>query len=216
MENHFTPAPPGTIRILIIDDDAVDRMRVERMFHSAMLFGWSIEYDTAENRALGLAALRAKQYDCVLLDFRLPDGDGLEMLADLKAQQGECPPVIMQTTLKDGETALKALAQGAQDYLVKGQFDAPLLMRAIQYAQQRDRLVKERNQLTRELQEALVKVKTLSGLLPICCVCKKIRDDQGYWNKLEAYMTKHSDVSFSHGYCPECMEKFIKDSNLTP
>ena len=59
---------------------------------------------------------------------------------------------------------------------------------------------------TRELQEALENVRTLSGLLPICASCKKIRDDQGYWNGLESYISRHSDVLFSHGICPECLE----------
>jgi hypothetical protein len=57
-----------------------------------------------------------------------------------------------------------------------------------------------------ELTEALGNVKQLSGLLPICASCKKIRDDGGYWNQLEQYISDHSDVGFSHGICPECME----------
>ena len=55
-----------------------------------------------------------------------------------------------------------------------------------------------------ELQEAFSKVKTLSGLLPICANCKKIRDDSGYWNRIESYIGEHADVQFSHGICPEC------------
>ena len=58
--------------------------------------------------------------------------------------------------------------------------------------------------LVRDLQRALAEVKTLSGLLPICAACKKIRDDQGYWNQIEVYLGEHSDVKFSHGVCPEC------------
>ncbi len=65
----------------------------------------------------------------------------------------------------------------------------------------------EREKLIRELQEALAKVKTLTGLLPICASCKKIRDDKGYWNQIEAYIRDHSEAEFSHGICPECMKK---------
>ncbi len=64
----------------------------------------------------------------------------------------------------------------------------------------------ERERLIRELQEALAKVKVLSGLVPVCSTCKKIRDDKGYWNQLESYIEKHSEVSFSHGLCPDCMD----------
>jgi FixJ family two-component response regulator len=65
----------------------------------------------------------------------------------------------------------------------------------------------EREGLIRELRDALAKVKTLSGLLPICASCKKIRDDGGYWNQIEAYITKHSEAEFTHGLCPDCAQK---------
>lgn len=69
----------------------------------------------------------------------------------------------------------------------------------------------ERERLVRELQEALAKVKTLSGLLPICASCKKIRDDKGYWTQLEAYIRDHSEAEFSHSICPECRKKLYDD-----
>jgi|Deesub1362A_J573_1020465.scaffolds.fasta_scaffold00004_308 transcriptional regulator with PAS, ATPase and Fis domain len=70
-----------------------------------------------------------------------------------------------------------------------------------------EELVEER---TAKLKEALENVKTLKGLLPICAWCKKIRNDKGYWDQIEDYIRKHSDADFTHGICPECMEK-IKD-----
>ena len=65
----------------------------------------------------------------------------------------------------------------------------------------------ERETLIRELQDALENIKTLRGLIPICAWCKKIRDDKGYWEKVEDYIQKHAHVSFTHGICPECLEK---------
>jgi PAS domain S-box-containing protein len=65
----------------------------------------------------------------------------------------------------------------------------------------------ERERLIKDLQNALAKVRTLSGLLPICASCKNIRDDKGYWNQIETYISNHSEVAFSHGLCPGCMEK---------
>jgi hypothetical protein len=62
-----------------------------------------------------------------------------------------------------------------------------------------------------ELQNALSKVKILSGLIPICAHCKKIRDDHGYWNQLESYIKKHSEADFSHGICPDCIRKLYPD-----
>ncbi len=74
---------------------------------------------------------------------------------------------------------------------------------------ERKRAEEQREQLIRELREALGNVKELSGLLPICASCKKIRDDKGYWNQIEAYISKRSKAAFSHGLCPECVHKYF-------
>ncbi len=63
----------------------------------------------------------------------------------------------------------------------------------------------------RELQKALDKVNALSGLIPICANCKKIRDDKGYWNDVESYISKHSAAEFSHGLCDDCMKKLYPE-----
>lgn len=69
----------------------------------------------------------------------------------------------------------------------------------------------ERERLIREIQEALASVKTLSGLLPICASCKKIRDDKGYWSQIETYIRAHSGAQFTHGICPECVKKLYPE-----
>ncbi len=73
------------------------------------------------------------------------------------------------------------------------------------------RTEEERKMLNIKLQEALDKVKILSGLIPICAGCKKIRDDKGYWNQLEEYLERHSEAFFSHGLCPDCARRFFND-----
>jgi PAS domain S-box-containing protein len=75
----------------------------------------------------------------------------------------------------------------------------------------RKRAEEEREKLIQELQKALAEVKTLSGLIPICASCKKIRDDKGYWGQIESYISDHSEAEFSHGLCPECMKKLYPD-----
>ena len=72
---------------------------------------------------------------------------------------------------------------------------------------QRKQMEQERERLIDDLHKALANVKQLSGLLPICASCKKIRDDKGYWNQIEAYIRDHSEAQFSHGICPDCAEK---------
>jgi hypothetical protein len=64
-----------------------------------------------------------------------------------------------------------------------------------------------------ELQTALARIKTLKGLLPICSVCKKIRDDKGYWNQIENYIRHHSEADFTHGLCPPCAEKLYSEEH---
>ncbi len=76
---------------------------------------------------------------------------------------------------------------------------------------QRKKAEEEREQLIEDLKEALAKVKSLSGLLPICSACKKIRDDTGYWNQIEAYIRDHSEADFSHGICPDCARKLYSE-----
>ena len=76
----------------------------------------------------------------------------------------------------------------------------------------RKRAENERERLIVELQEALAKVKTLSGLVPICAWCKKMRDDSGFWNEVEVYVQNRTDATFSHGVCPDCLKKWMAEN----
>jgi len=196
---------PTPLKLLVVDDDDIDRMNVERMLGKSDSEGWNYSFVMARSKADGMAALQAQHFDCVLLDLRLPDGDGLELLAAATADRLRLPPTILMTTLNDRQTALRALALGAQDYLVKGEFTHAMLVRAIHYGMQRDQLIQERDRLLRELQSAIENIKTLKGLLPICSSCKKIRDDSGYWDAVDAYIVKHGLASVSHSLCPACI-----------
>ncbi|MFH1981602.1 MAG: hypothetical protein ABIL58_07155 [Pseudomonadota bacterium] len=80
--------------------------------------------------------------------------------------------------------------------------------------EERKRAQVEKDNLIIELKSAVAEVKTLSGLLPICSHCKKIRDDKGYWDQIEGYIQKHSNAKFSHGICPECAKKHYPDFHI--
>ena len=84
----------------------------------------------------------------------------------------------------------------------------PMVQRIQEHFIERGQAAREREQLIVNLRTALANVKTLSGLIPICSGCKKIRDDRGYWNQLEAYLHQHSNADFTHGFCPECQRNF--------
>ncbi len=75
----------------------------------------------------------------------------------------------------------------------------------------RKRAQEDREKLILELQDALAKIKTLSGLLPICASCKKVRDDKGYWKQIETYIEDHSEAEFTHSFCPECAKKLYPE-----
>lgn len=77
---------------------------------------------------------------------------------------------------------------------------------------ERDFMISQ-NALIERLQSALAEIKTLRGLLPVCMHCKKIRDDQGFWQQMEAYFHRHTNVEFSHGLCPECLQKHYEKAH---
>ena len=87
----------------------------------------------------------------------------------------------------------------------------PYILAVVRDITERKKAEKERDRLIRELKQSLSRVKELSGLLPICASCKKIRDDKGYWQQIEAYISRHSNAEFSHSICPDCMKKLYPD-----
>ncbi|HNV69514.1 MAG TPA: hypothetical protein PKO06_07460, partial [Candidatus Ozemobacteraceae bacterium] len=86
-----------------------------------------------------------------------------------------------------------------------------LLHSIIHDISERCRVEQEREHLIQELQCAVAKIKTLRGMLPICAACKKVRDDKGYWNQIEAFLSEFSELEFSHGICPDCKKRLYPD-----
>jgi PAS domain S-box-containing protein len=89
--------------------------------------------------------------------------------------------------------------------------ESGLVLAIVRDIRERKRAENERERLIGELQEALAKIRTLRGLIPICSACKKIRDDQGYWQQVEVYVRDHSEAEFSHGLCPDCARRLYPD-----
>ena len=90
-------------------------------------------------------------------------------------------------------------------------FKYPGIVVILQDITERKKAEKEKEELIKELQVALEEIKSLKGIIPICMYCKGIRDDKGAWNKLEQYITEHSEAQFSHGICEECLKKFYPE-----
>lgn len=197
-----------SIKVLLIEDNPGDARLIQEMLSSA-----TFELVWANRLSTGLERFAEKKIDLILLDLALPDSQGFDTFTKVHSQSSRTP-IILLTGLDDEEVAIKTMKLGAQDYLIKGEVTANLLSRAIRYAIQRRQIEGEKEQLILQLQEALSKVKLLSGFLPICSSCKKIRDDRGYWNQIESYIRDHSEAEFSHGICPECFKKLYPDMDI--
>ena len=197
-----------TFRILVIDDDEDDfiitREILSEVEGATFELEWQADYEAA------VEAICQSRHDVFLLDYRLGSRDGLQLLKEAIAR-GCRAPVILLTGQGDHAVDVEATAAGAMDYLVKGRIDATLLERSIRYAIARHRAEQEKEALIRELEQALTEIRTLEGLLPICASCKSIRDDKGYWNELETYISDHSNAEFSHSVCPDCFKRLYPE-----
>jgi len=192
------------LQILAVEDNPGDVDFVHEMLPETGSLSFQIE--SVSRLAEALTRLERKGIDLVLLDLSLPDSNGLTTFQKLR-QAAPDVPVIVLTGTNDQELAVAAMRDGAQDYLVKEQVGGSLLVRTIRYALERQKAEEARLVLIKSLQDALANVKLLSGLLPICSNCKKIRDDKGYWSQVESYIQKHSEAEFSHSMCPDCFKK---------
>lgn len=145
-----------------------------------------------------------------LIDWEMPEMEGIEVCRQTRALV-ETPPIyLILLTVRDSKQDIVAgLQGGANDYITKP-FDKTELLARVGIGKQMVELQQALTERVAELNEALINVKQLGGLLPICSYCKKIRDDQNYWQQVESYVGKHSDAKFSHSICPQCYEDIIK------
>jgi DNA-binding response OmpR family regulator len=146
-----------------------------------------------------------------LLDLNMPDMDGLEVCRKLRKTTNSVAHYIIILTGQSGkEDVVAGLSAGANDYISKP-FHVEELIARIKVGQRMVELQQTLSDRIKELRKALAQVKTLQGLLPICSYCHKIRTDQEVWERIENYIIQRSDVKFSHGICPACLEKVLAD-----
>jgi len=197
----------GKIRILVVEDDQLVAIDICTRLEA---LGF---YNVAGRAATGEEAIEAAgqlKPDLVLMDIVLKDRmDGIEAAGIIRARYNL--PVVYLTAYTDEGFLKRAKITEPFGYILKP-FNARELHTTIEMALYRHRSEAEREKLIAELKEALAQVKTLRGCLPICATCKKIRDDKGYWTRIEQYIMDHTNADFTHGICPECAKKF-KDDN---
>lgn len=195
--------------VLNLEDSAIDSELIAAKLYED---GLDFELVRVENESDFVSALEGTVFDLVLADYSLPTFDGLTALKITLERRPEVPFIFVSGAIGE-DLAAEVLKCGATDFVLKNRMSrlAPVVRRALQAAgerAERKRLEAEKERLIADLQVALSNVRRLTGLLPICMHCKKIRDDKGYWNQLEAYISEHSEVAFSHGLCPECRKKY--------
>jgi len=194
------------MKVLIADDDLVTLRLLE-----VTLKSWGYEVCTATD---GVEALRiieeGARPEMALLDWQMPGRDGPEVCRNIRARpQGLPVYIILLTSLGGRQDIIQGLQSGADDYVTKP-FDRDELRARLDVGRRIVELQLSLAARVQQLEEALVRVKQLQGLVPICSYCKKIRNDKNFWQQVEAYVSEHSEAKFSHGICPECFENIVR------
>jgi CheY-like chemotaxis protein len=199
------------IRVLVADDSSTFSDTIQRILEG---MGYAVAGIARDGRQ-AIQMAQSLEPDIILMDIDMPHMDGIQASQLIQAS---CPtPVVVLTAHEPTDLVKRASLAGVGAYLVKPP-TAPEIERAITIAMARFADLMELRRLNaelairnQELQEALAKVTTLRGLLPICASCKKIRDDQGYWQQVEVYVRDHSEAEFSHCLCPDCARKLYPE-----
>jgi phosphoserine phosphatase RsbU/P len=194
------------MKILVADDDRVTCRMLE-----ALLAEWGHEAVGARDGARAWEFLQAADGPRIaILDWLMPHLDGLEVCRKVRALSTRQPPYLILLTVKGSRSDIVAgLRGGADDYLTKP-FDPEELRARLQTGQRIVGLQRILADQVSDLEKALARVQQLQGLLPICCYCKSIRDDQNYWQEVESYISAHSQARFSHGVCPSCFQRVVE------
>ena len=194
------------MRILIADDDAVSLLALQAVLKKR---GHSVV--AAEDGAVAWQHLQAEDPPALaIFDWMMPGLDGLELCRRIRAEPRLKSLYVLLLTSRDGQGhVVEGLEAGANDY-VRKPFNRAELEARVQVGIQVMLLQQELRQRVLELEEALANVKQLQGLLPICSYCMRIRDDRDCWQRLERYISTHSEAQFSHGICPHCMESVVE------
>ncbi|MBI5439761.1 MAG: response regulator transcription factor [Deltaproteobacteria bacterium] len=194
------------MRILVADDDAICRCLLETTLQK-----WGHDVVSCSTGGEALRHLSGSEPpELAILDWMMPELDGPEVCREVRSTARANPLyLVLLTTRSRRDDVVEGLNAGADDYMIKP-FDLEELRARVLAGGRIVQLQAALSERVRELESALAQVKQLQGLLPICSYCKRIRDDENYWEQVELYIGKHSHAQFSHGICPACFEKHVR------
>jgi CheY-like chemotaxis protein len=200
------PTPTSGLRVLVVDDEPVIRRLIQ-----TSLKGWGYEVVAASTGEEALAILESDAAPSLaILDWTMPGMDGLELCRRVRGLPKPIKPYLIFVTARARtQDIVTGLTAGADDYIVKP-FQREELHARVRVGERLLELQATLADRVKELEDALARVKLLHGLLPICSYCKKVRDDQNYWQQVESYIEGHSEAQFTHGICPECRLKYVE------
>ena len=198
------------MKLLVADDDPISRELLRRT-----LTQWGYDLAVCVDGDQAWQELSGPDAPTVaILDWMMPGMDGLELCRRLRSTPtSPSIYVILFTTNNRPDQIAAGLEAGADDYIVKP-FHHEELRARIRAGARIVELHQSLQERVRQLEAALANVKQLQGLLPICSYCKRIRNDANYWERVESYISGHTDAQFSHGICPACFEQVMEREGL--
>jgi DNA-binding response OmpR family regulator len=195
------------MRILIAEDDRTSREILANVLANA---GHEV-VETANGAEAWTYFQQPDPPRLAILDWMMPEMDGVDLVSHIRELPTGRPPYLIMLTAKgEKKDIVTALEAGADDYLAKP-FDASELRARIKAGTRMLKMLDQVAHQAREQQAAEDHIKTLQGILPICSYCKKIRNDEGFWDQVEAYVSRYTEAEFTHSICPECMKKNFPD-----
>ena len=197
------------MKLLVAEDTPVSRRVLE-----TTLTKWGYELLVAKDGQEAWDILQTEpDIGVAVLDWMMPGIDGIDVCRMIRARQ-DAPYVyvIMLTAKSQQQDIVEGLNAGADDYVTKP-FNCSELRVRIRAGERIVRLQRGFANKVEELEEALQHVNDLRGLLPICMDCRRVRDDNDYWQQLESYLVSRMGTDLSHSLCPECLERRLGDAD---
>jgi len=194
--------------ILVVDDEMTNRHLLKHILEDNYFF-----VVLAEDGEVGLEKARKVMPDLILLDIRMPKKNGLEVCLELQQDPAmQEIPIIFITSVSESDIIVEGLNAGAVDY-VKKPFKTKELLARIDIHLELKKALDNQKKLIKKLRDQIEENKRLRNLVPICFHCKKVRDDKGFWENVESYISIRSNIDFSHGICPDCMERYYSETS---